>query len=86
MEHFKNIPSICARQKSFAFYILCPLSKNMGNMHFSLANQIAYIFTCNLHLLCHINLIQNCACVKYDWRTQVKLGADRIWFILLTQF
>ena len=35
-----------ARQQNFIFYILRPLSKNMGNMHSSLANQIAHIFTC----------------------------------------
>ena len=34
------------RQQNLNFYVLCPLSKNTGNMQSSLANQIAHIFTC----------------------------------------
>ena len=34
------------RQQNFIFYILRPLSKNVGNIHSCLANYIAHIFMC----------------------------------------
>ena len=44
----KNLNSKPAyiRQQNFIFYMLRPLSKNVGNIHSCLANHIAHIFMC----------------------------------------
>ena len=41
-----NFSCLTKRLQDFMFYILRPLSKNMGNMHSFLANHITHIFTC----------------------------------------
>lgn len=44
-EDLNNKRYLC-KTKEFYFHILNPLSKDMRNMHSSLGNQIAHIFTC----------------------------------------